>query len=139
MGTKNGQKALSYLTTEKEEKMIIGETITGGTDDRILYQASGSLAESPRLLFDGTNFIVTYDGSNYFTVSVSSTGVVTLNAVGSGSKFTFSDDVEVPDEAYGTSWNGSPEIPTKNAVYDIIEVLFGNRIFVQALRAFSRH
>lgn len=34
-------------------------------------------------------------------------------------------DLEVPDEAYGVGWNGSVEVPTKNAVYDKIETLGG--------------
>lgn len=34
-------------------------------------------------------------------------------------------DLEVPDEAYGAGWNGSTEVPTKNAVYDKIESLGG--------------
>jgi hypothetical protein len=36
---------------------------------------------------------------------------------------TFGSDVSVPDEAYGVGWNGSLEVPTKNAVYDKIESL----------------
>lgn len=34
---------------------------------------------------------------------------------------TFTGDVNVPDEAYGAGWNGSTEVPTKNAVYDKVE------------------
>lgn len=37
----------------------------------------------------------------------------------------FAGDVSVPDEAYGSGWNGSLEVPTKNAVYDKIESLGG--------------
>lgn len=36
---------------------------------------------------------------------------------------TFAGDVSVPDEAYGVGWNGSLEVPTKNAMYDKIEAL----------------
>lgn len=36
---------------------------------------------------------------------------------------TFTGDISVPDEAYGAGWNGSAEVPTKNAVYDKIETL----------------
>ncbi len=36
---------------------------------------------------------VGYDASNYFSTTVGSTGIVTLDAVGSGSAFTFSDPV----------------------------------------------
>jgi hypothetical protein len=36
-----------------------------------------------------------------------------------------SGDISVPDEAYGSGWNGSTEVPTKNALYDKIETLGG--------------
>lgn len=38
---------------------------------------------------------------------------------------TFAGDVTVPDEVYGAGWNGSLEVPTKNALYDKIETLGG--------------
>lgn len=38
---------------------------------------------------------------------------------------TFTSDVSVPDEAYGVGWDGSLEVPTKNAIYDKIESLGG--------------
>lgn len=31
---------------------------------------------------------------------------------------TTTNDISVPDEAYSASWNGSMEVPTKNALYD---------------------
>lgn len=36
---------------------------------------------------------------------------------------TWLADQSVPDEVYGAGWNGSMEIPTKNALYDIINTL----------------
>lgn len=36
---------------------------------------------------------------------------------------TFTGDISVPDEAYWVGWNGSTEVPTKNALYDKIEAL----------------
>lgn len=33
----------------------------------------------------------------------------------------FDGDIEVPDEAYGSGWNGSLEVPTKNAIYDAFQ------------------
>jgi hypothetical protein len=37
---------------------------------------------------------------------------------------TFSGPVEVPDDAYdATGWNGSTEVPTKNALRDILEAI----------------
>lgn len=38
---------------------------------------------------------------------------------------TFSSDPIIPDEAYGSGWNGSLEPPTKNAVYDKVESIYG--------------
>lgn len=35
----------------------------------------------------------------------------------------FTADQSVPDEAYGAGWNGSVEVPTKNAIYDKIQTL----------------
>lgn len=45
---------------------------------------------------------------------------LTGNETVAGTK-TFSSDVLVPDEAYGAGWDGSLEVPTKNALYDKIE------------------
>ncbi len=41
----------------------------------------------------------------------------------STSLLTSNVDVVVPDEVYGVAWNGSFEVPTKNAVYDKIQSL----------------
>lgn len=46
-----------------------------------------------------------------------------LNAKANLSGATFTGDILVPDEAYGAGWNGSAEVPTKNAIYDKIETL----------------
>lgn len=53
------------------------------------------------------------------------------NSFGGESAFTYDkntntldvDKVTVNDEAYGSGWNGSLEVPTKNAVYDKIQSL----------------
>jgi hypothetical protein len=42
-----------------------------------------------------------------------------------GSANTWTADQSVPDEAYGVGWNGSMEVPTKNALYDKIETIVG--------------
>lgn len=36
---------------------------------------------------------------------------------------TMTGDLVVPDEVYGPAWNGSLEVPTKNAVYDKVETV----------------
>ena len=71
---------------------------------------------------------VGYDTSNYFKTTINSTGSATLDLVGTSPEFTFSDPVNVPDEAYGAGWNGNTEVPTKNALYDKIETLGGSGI-----------
>lgn len=43
---------------------------------------------------------------------------------------SISGDLTVGDEAYGSGWNGSTEVPTKNAVYDKIEALATEDIFL---------
>lgn len=66
---------------------------------------------------------VGYDTSNYFSTTINSTGSATLDLTGTSPEFTFSDPVNVPDEAYGAGWDGNTEVPTKNAIYDKIESL----------------
>lgn len=41
----------------------------------------------------------------------------------------FTADQSVPDEAYGSAWNGSVEVPTKNAVYDKIQTIASDVLF----------
>jgi hypothetical protein len=41
---------------------------------------------------------------------------------------TLTGDLSVPDEAYGVGWNGSTEVPTKNALYDKIETISGGGV-----------
>jgi hypothetical protein len=60
-------------------------------------------------------------------INASSTGNI-LNLQSQGVTRAFFDingDLTVPDEAYGAGWNGSLEVPTKNALYDKIETLGG--------------
>lgn len=57
-------------------------------------------------------------GTSWFVLEHNLSGVALLSGA------TFVGDVEVPDEAYdATAWNGSAEVPTKNAVRDKIEAL----------------
>ncbi len=51
---------------------------------------------------------------------VDGTPLLTINL---GNANTWTADQSVPDEAYGVGWNGSMEVPTKNAVYDKIEAV----------------
>ena len=66
----------------------------------------------------GTNnevFDIDLDGTSNVADVTTSSGITIWD---------FSDfDIKVSDEAYGAGWNGSLEVPTKNAVYDKIETL----------------
>lgn len=46
-----------------------------------------------------------------------------------GTNITSTKDINVPDEAYGSAWNGSLEVPTKNAIYDKIETIASDVLF----------
>lgn len=48
---------------------------------------------------------------------------------------TFTSDLIIPDEAYGSGWNGLLEPPTKNAVYDKIQSLARYPMTVQGVAA----
>lgn len=61
--------------------------------------------------------------------SVGDTLVGTGNSVILGDVNYTSGDISVPDEAYGSGWNSSLEVPTKNAVYDKIQTLLGSTAY----------
>lgn len=67
----------------------------------------------------GTDVAVADGGTGASAASGARTNLGVPNIAGD----TFTGDIIVPDEAYGSAWNGSLEVPTKNAVYDKIEAL----------------
>lgn len=111
-----------------------------GTDAAMSYN-SGLSALLLTLNSGVTNFNITDSGTNRFQFGRSSgnmtmnTGDLTLSAgsitLTSGSIIATSGSVSVADQAYADSWNGSQQVPTKNAMYDKIESLesFGAATF----------
>jgi hypothetical protein len=77
--------------------------------------AIGSTTRQWSDLFLASGGVINWDNGN--ATITHSAGLLTSNV-----------DVAVPDEAYGPSWNGSLEVPTKNAVYDRIETLTGGGV-----------
>lgn len=63
-----------------------------------------------------TNTTLTFSG----TYNGGTARTIGLNL---GNANTWTQDQSVPDEAYGSAWNGSVEVPTKNAVYDKINAM----------------
>jgi hypothetical protein len=74
----------------------------------MMYNAAGS--DFSRLMFGGST-------SSFPALKRS--GAILQARVADDTAYT---DVEVLDEAYGVGWNGSLEVPTKNAVYDQMEL-----------------
>jgi hypothetical protein len=75
----------------------------GGYSEFVCFTSTGNVgvgtaSPSARLHLLGTTeqLRVGFDVSNYLNVIVSSNGTVTLDAVGSGSRFVFSDRVNIP-------------------------------------------
>lgn len=71
------------------------------------------------LLADGS--IINWGSGNATITHAFSGGNIMTFAGMSG--ITSTADITVPDEAYGSGWNGSLEVPTKNAIYDKIETI----------------
>lgn len=87
----------------------------GGTSDEAFYQiqSGGSNKWSLGMLGDATQNFRLYNNV---------LGASAMSIASADSVVTFASDVNVPDEAYdATSWNGSLEVPTKNAIRDKIE------------------
>lgn len=72
----------------------------------------------------GTFMVQSSTQSHSLNMTTSTAGTVAHTISGSGSKkYTFDNAVEVPTEVYGAGWNGKIEVPTKDALYDIINTL----------------
>jgi hypothetical protein len=61
---------------------------------------------------------------------IGTSGATTMRFMNAASGYTFDGNVSlsagtlsVPDNAYGSGWNGSTAVPTRNAVYDKIETI----------------
>ena len=99
---------------------------------------AGDLNLTGNYLVDGNEFAFVYSGDPTAGLKFNTTTVAyefknlgggDLFSIGVGTGTTTSvNDIVVPDEAYGAGWDGSLEVPTKNAVYDKIQTLSGGGI-----------
>jgi len=80
-------------------------SLLASTNDSGAIGASGTAFSD---LFLASGAVINWDSGN--ATLTHSAALLTSNV-----------DIAVPDEAYGSGWNGSLEVPTKNAVYDKIE------------------
>jgi len=99
---------------------------SGNNDLVFSNNLSSSLVEVMRITSAGALKLISGGVINF------NNGNATLTH--SSALITSNVNIAVPDEAYGSSWNGSVNVPTKNAVYDKIETLVSTPV---ALTAFS--
>jgi hypothetical protein len=91
----------------------------GGTDEISLTGLTGA-----PLLTSATTAVTQSPADN--STKVATTAYVDAAAGAIIDGVTFTGDIIVPDEAYdATAWNGSLEVPTKNAIRDKIETMGG--------------
>lgn len=87
------------------------------------------ILKTGQFIKSGANTIFGGNGFNTLFRPDSSGGEIQIQNFAGGTNSTFYDDAHVvfggdasvPDEVYGAGWNGSLEVPTKNAVYDQME------------------
>ncbi len=120
--TNDGRSPGKLLFYTSDGASVVTEKMVIKTDGKIGINTSSPSARL-HIISTAEPLRVGYNTSNYFSTSVGSTGDATLNLTGTSPEFTFSDPVNVPDEAYDSGWNGNTEVPTKNAVYDKIQLL----------------
>lgn len=129
-GTQTEVARMTWVATD----VNAGTSVDGRIDFGVM--TGGSLADE--LSLDGTKLfpstsdgLALGDGTNMWSdLFLASGAVINFNngnatITHSAGLLTSNVDIAVPDEAYGVGWNGSTEVPTKNAVYDKIETIGG--------------
>jgi hypothetical protein len=103
----SGTSGFVDLETESGKLRLNGALFSPQTSDTVAL-GSGTLMWSDLFLASGG--VLNFNNGN--ATVTHSAGLLTSNV-----------DIAVPDEAYGVGWNGSLEVPTKNAIYDKIETI----------------
>lgn len=108
--------------TDEKAQDAIGAMV----DATLTYvDAAPSLGVASSVALAGNPTTTTQSAGNNST-RIATTAFVTAAVADVLDGATFSGNIIVPDEAYdATAWNGSLEVPTKNAVRDKIEALGG--------------
>jgi hypothetical protein len=102
---------------------LSGGTVTGllGATDGFDFTANGN--DVTQIVRSGNaDLLLSHTGSGDIVISSSGSGTILQDGT------EFQEDISVPDEAYGPSWNNSLEVPTKNAIYDKIQSLTDIRV-----------
>ena len=112
----------NHTGTQSADTIVDGSTnhvFTTADDTKLTGIAAGATQNSPdATLLARANHTGSQAISTVTNLQTTLDGKATLSTGG-----TFAADILVPDEVYGGAWNGSLEVPTKNAVYDKIETV----------------
>lgn len=103
----NSSGVMRFITPGTTRYQFLTSSFDPGSNDSA---SLGTTTLSWSDLFLASGGIINWNNGNA-TITHSS-GLLTSNV-----------DIVVPDEVYGSGWNGNLEVPTKNAVYDKIESL----------------
>jgi len=122
-GTQNIGKAGTYLAR-------VFTNAVRAKDGLLLESGGGVVAtfqQAPlgtTVNYLGVNGAATTDGIKIYSFGSDTNIDIDITPKGTG-VVNVSTAVTVADEVYGAGWNGSLEVPTKNALYDKIETLGG--------------
>lgn len=137
----------TWKTVTASASLVVGSsTITSGTGTNILYNNAGTLGEytitgtgsevamstnptitaptiATNILPQSSAVTIGITGTAFGDVFLASGKKIDWNAgnatlTHSAGLLTSNVDIVVPAEAYGATWNGSNEVPTKNDVFD---------------------
>lgn len=116
LATPSSANLRTLMTDETGAGALVFGTSPGFTTAANPISSDGATLGTSSLmwsdLFLASGAVINFNNGN--ATVTHSAGLLTSNV-----------DIAVPDEAYGAGWNGSLELPTKNAVYDKIETLGG--------------
>lgn len=125
-GAFNSAVSISAGGTITAGSYVASTSVTAGSTGQFNWSsrsAISSLANGSILLSNSavTDFgLLQFGGSTASFPALQRSGINLIARLSDNSANT---DIEVLDEVYGISWNGSNEVPTKNSVYDKIETI----------------
>lgn len=145
----HAQSDITNLTSDLAGKASSSHThaqsdVTNLTSDlaaKVVGPASATDNELPRYdgttgkLIQGSGIVVADNGYVQLTGSLDTPGALVSDTISEHTAaagvtidgvLLKDSEVTVADEAYGSGWNGSTEVPTKNALYDKIETIGGS-------------
>lgn len=128
-----GSSAISGGATTRilyDNAGVLGEYTLTGTGTVVAMQTAPSFLTSittPSVLASSNDSgALGASGTAFADLFLASGGVINFNAgnatlTHSAALLTSNVNIAVPDEAYGPTWDGSVNTPTKNAIYDQIQ------------------